>query len=211
MGPPSSPRHPNKERSGCHRSWGPTDPTSRSSLSRPPLPVVALSPGVPISWGLSPQVPHFRLSLPLRGPFPRPSGPRTGSRALTGPATGRSAGQSAAGASSGSTRKTTRTPPARPRPRAGSDVPGRAKTGSTVSAQVRSLAAVWCFGSTWRPEPARWHRSQRQAGWEEGRCPQVQMGELGKPRPRGGKNIATVRLVCYVYCLIKSSYLWKLS
>lgn len=113
----------------------------------PPLPVVTPSPGVPISWGLSPRVPHFRLSLSLKGPFPRPPGPRTGSQALTGPVTGRSAGQSAAGVSSGSTRRTTRTPgPPGPAPRAaGSDVRGRAKTGSAVSAHVRCLAAVSVF------------------------------------------------------------------
>lgn len=29
------------------------------------------------------------------------------------------------------------------------------------------------FGSTWRPESARWDRSQGEAGWEEGECQQA--------------------------------------
>ena len=98
-----------------HRSWSPRDPTSRRQPSEAPTSGCHPFPRCPHFLGsLATRMPHFRSSLPLKGPSPWPPG-HTGSQALTGPATGRSAGQSAAGASSGSAHRTDpHSPPGRP-------------------------------------------------------------------------------------------------
>lgn len=64
-------------------------------------------PGCPHLLGsLFPQVLHFRLSLPLRGPSPRAAGHTDRLAGTHRPATGRSAGHWMAGASSGNAHKT---------------------------------------------------------------------------------------------------------
>lgn len=123
ISPWSIPSLPEQPEVGHDLSRSPRDLRAADSVPRPLLPVVAPSPGVPISWGLPPLwLTSGRLAR--WGPYPWPLGARTGSRALTSPAAG-GARVTAAGASAGSARTTDpHSPAGPPGPRAGSDVRG---------------------------------------------------------------------------------------
>lgn len=141
ISPWSIPFLPKQPEAGNHLSRSPRDLRAPDSVPRPLLPVVAPSPGVPISWGLPPLW-LTSGSLALCGPCLCPLGARTGSRALTSPAAG-GARVTAAGASGGSARTTdphSRAGP--PGTRAGSDVRAREGGAHRERAGVNRDAAL---------------------------------------------------------------------